>query len=75
MTVHRYGSAEELPEGICAGCRSAHLQNGRSQCQACGLLAGLQPSPARAWPDLSHGQPGHMCVLPLQAGREAEAGS
>jgi hypothetical protein len=73
--IRRYGPDEELPHGICSDCRSAHLPDGRGQCQACGLVSSLQPAPARAWPDLSHGQPGHMCLLPRQAQQQAEAGS
>jgi Protein of unknown function (DUF4031) len=69
----------DLPEGICPGCRSAGLASGRATCQACGALEAIAAAPQRApeYPDLSHGQPGHMCVLPgaVQATREAEAGS
>ena len=75
MSVHRYGPDEELPAGIFPGCRPAHLPGGRDLCQACGVVATLHPAPTRIWRDLSHGQPGHMCVLPALAGREAEAGS
>jgi Protein of unknown function (DUF4031) len=65
-----------LPEGICPRCRSSALTAGRPTCQACGALEVMAAAPPRAvvYPDLSHGQPGHMCVLP-GAGRKAEAGS
>jgi len=71
-----YPPDAELPDGICPGCRSAELASGRDQCQACGLLAKMQPPPDRTWPDLSHGQPGHMCVQPVAtpAQRELQAG-
>jgi hypothetical protein len=66
-----------LPEGICPGCRSAALTSGRTSCQACGLVAAMPPARAQAYPDLSHGHRGHMCVLPgANADQpEAEAGS
>jgi hypothetical protein len=68
-----------LPEGICPACRSVALTAGRHKCQACGLVKALAPGPHRAavYAGLSHGQPGHMCVLPgaVQAEREAGAGS
>jgi hypothetical protein len=67
-----------LPEGICPGCRSAALNGDRATCQACGVSAALpaEPQPVASYRDLSHGQPGHMCVLPGGEGaqREAEAG-
>ena len=68
-----YPPEMELPEGICPGCRSATLTSGRQTCQACGMAESYSPAPG-AYADLSHGQPGHMCVLP-ERGREAEAGS
>jgi hypothetical protein len=52
------------PEHPCPDCRTAELTHAREVCQACGLLRNLQPSPERDWPDLSHGNPGHMCVVP-----------
>jgi Protein of unknown function (DUF4031) len=70
-----YPPGMELPEGICPGCRSPALISGRDRCQACGALQAMAAAQPRAagYPDLSHGQPGHMCVLP-GAGRDAEAG-
>jgi hypothetical protein len=58
--------------GPCPCCGKARLTLGRMICQGCGVVAATQPPPEREFPDLSHGQPGHMCVLPE---REAEAGS
>ena len=69
-----YPPEMELPEGICPGCRSAALASGRKACQACGMAESYSAAPG-AYADLSHGQPGHMCVLPGQASQEAEAGS
>jgi hypothetical protein len=66
-----YAPEMELPEGICRGCRSATLLSGRAACQACGMAESHSAAPA-AYADVSHGQPGHMCV---QREREAEAGS
>lgn len=60
--VRHYAPDEQLPDGVCPGCRSAQLPNGRGQCQACGLVADLQPRATRAWPDLSHCNPGHICI-------------
>jgi hypothetical protein len=63
----------------CPCCGTAALASGRATCQACGALEAIAAAPQRApeYPDLSHGQPGHMCVLPgaVPAAREAEAGS
>jgi hypothetical protein len=77
MTVRYYPPDTELPEGICPGCRSSALVSGRSTCQACGVLRAMAAAPPRlaAYPDLSHGQPGHMCVLPgsARAAPETEA--
>jgi Protein of unknown function (DUF4031) len=74
-----YPPGMELPEGICPGCRSSALVSGRERCQACGALEATAAAPqqAVAYPDLSHGQPGHMCVLPgaVEREREPEAGS
>jgi hypothetical protein len=68
-----------LPEGICPACRSAALTARREKCQACGVVEALAPGPHRAavYAGLSHGQPGHTCVLAGagQAEREAGAGS
>lgn len=67
----------ELPEGICPGCRSSALASGRERCQACGALAAMAAATERdvAYADLSHGSPGHWCVLPgREHGRELEAG-
>jgi hypothetical protein len=63
------------PENPCPGCGTAELTHGRQVCQACGVLRTLRASPERDWADLSHCNPGHMCVLPRPAGREAGAGS
>ena len=48
--------------------------HGEPCCQACGMAESYRPAPS-AYADVSHGQPGHMCVLPDQASQEAEAGS
>jgi hypothetical protein len=68
----------ELPPSAeparCAGCGTAQLAHGQARCQACGAAEGYRPAAAE-YADLSHGSPGHMCVLCRQAGREAEAGS
>jgi hypothetical protein len=61
--------------GICPCCSKSQLAAGREICQGCGAAAAVQPPPGRGFADLSHGQPGHMCVLPDRTGREAEAGS
>jgi len=60
--------------GICPCCSKSQLTAGRETCQGCAAAAAVQPTPERDFADLSHGQPGHMCVLP-ERGREAEAGS
>ena len=60
------------PENPCPGCGTAELTHGRQVCQACDLLRALGPALERAWPDLSHGNPGHICVLPRQ---QAEGGA
>lgn len=62
------------PANPCPHCGTAELTHGRQVCQACGLLRSLRPAPKRAWPDLSHGNPGHMCVLPRQQA-EGDAGA
>jgi hypothetical protein len=67
-----YPPAMELPQAICPGCRSATLTSGRVSCQGCDMAAGYRPA-AAAYPDLSHGQPGHLCVLPARAGAGPEA--
>ena len=66
----------ELAEGICPGCRSPALISGRDRCQACGALEARAATPqqAAAYRDLSHGNPGHMCVLPATVQYQAEAG-
>jgi hypothetical protein len=67
--------ARRRPDNPCPDCQTAELTSGRGTCQACGLLASTGPAPERTFPDLSHGQPGHMCVLSGAAPqREAEAG-
>ena len=62
----------ELPQGICPGCRSATLTSGRVSCQGCDLAAGYHLA-AAAYADLSHGQPGHLCVLPARPSTGPEA--
>jgi hypothetical protein len=76
MTVRYCPPDTQLPDGICPGCRSSALTAGRDKCQACGLLQALAcaPSTAVAYRDLSHGRPGHLCVLPPAARRQAKAG-
>jgi hypothetical protein len=72
-----YPPGAGLPDGICPGCRSAALTAGRVKCQACGALEAMAAAPPRAtaYPDRSHGNPGHMCVLPgAQAEPRAGAG-
>jgi len=71
-----YPPGMALPEGICPACRSTALTAGRHKCQARGVAEALAPGPHRAaaYAGLSHGQPGHMCVVP-GAEREAGAGS
>lgn len=66
----------DLAEGICPGCRSPALISGRDRCQACGALEARAATPqqAAAYRDLSHGNPGHMCVLPATVQYQAEAG-
>jgi hypothetical protein len=66
-----------LPEGICPACRTVALTAGRQKCQACGVVEALAPGPHRAavYADLSHGQPGHMCVLPGAGRSQREAGA
>jgi hypothetical protein len=61
-----YPPGMELPEGTCPGCRSSAMTAGRDTCQACGVVEATTAAPQRAavYADLSHGQPGHMCVLP-----------
>jgi hypothetical protein len=70
-----YPPVMALPEGICPGCRSSALITGRERCQSCGALEAMAAAQPRAiaYPDPSHCQPEHMCVLP-GAGRDAEAG-
>jgi hypothetical protein len=64
-----------LPEAICPGCRSSALISRREKCQACGALEAMAAAPQQAavYPDLSHGNPGHMCVLADAAPRQREA--
>jgi hypothetical protein len=62
-----YPPEMELPQGICPGCRSATLTSGRVTCQGCDMAAGYRPA-AATYADLSHGQPGHLCVLPARPG-------
>jgi hypothetical protein len=71
-----YPPGAALPEGICPGCRSSALTARRDRCQACGVMEAMAAARQQSaeYPDLSHSQPGHMCVLP-GAGRDAEAGS
>ena len=76
--VPTFRPAREVPAdagGICPCCSKSRLTAGREICQGCGAAAAVQPPPEREFADLSHGQPGHMCVLPSPAGRELEAGS
>jgi hypothetical protein len=61
--------------GICPCCSKSLLAAGRATCQGCAAAAVTRPLPEREFADLSHGQPGHMCVLPGQAELQAEAGS
>jgi hypothetical protein len=70
-TVRYYMPHTELPDGICAGCRTSALTAGREKCQACGVAEALAcaPQTAVAYRGLSHAQPGHMCVLPGTAQR------
>jgi hypothetical protein len=70
-----YPAGVDLPGGICPGCRSSALISGRDRCQACGVLEAMAAAPQRAAAhrDLSHGNPGHMCVLPGPAPHHAEA--
>ena len=72
-----YPPGMALPEGICPACRSTALTAGRQKCQACGVVEALAPGPHRAavYADLSHGQPGHMCVLPGAGRSQREAGA
>ena len=65
------------PEGICPACRSAALTARRHKCQACAVLDALAPGPqpAAVYAGLSHGQPGHMCVLPGTGRSQREAGA
>jgi hypothetical protein len=72
-----YPQGLALPEGICPACRSAALTAGRHKCQACGVAAALAPGPHRAvvYADLSHGQRGHMCVVPGAGRSQREAGA
>jgi hypothetical protein len=73
------GAGKPVREGYCPSCGAAELASGRTACQACRAVEAYRSGPQRAagYPDLSHGNPGHMCVLPGagQAEREAEAGS
>jgi hypothetical protein len=59
------------PDNPCPGCQTAELTYGRQICQACAVLGVPVPSAGREFRDLSHGHPGHMCVLPAN---DAEAG-
>jgi hypothetical protein len=61
--------------GICPCCSRSRLAAGRAICQGCAAAAATQPLSEREFADLSHGQPGHVCVLPGRAAPEAEAGS
>jgi hypothetical protein len=77
MTTVRYYSPDtELPDGTCPGWQSLVLTAGRDKCQACGVLEALACAPhtAVAYRDLSHGRPGHLCVLPGTARRQAGSG-
>jgi hypothetical protein len=69
-----YPPGMDLPEGICPGCRSSALISRRDRCQACGALEAIAAAPQQtaAYPDLSHGNPGHMCVLPDAAPRQRQ---
>lgn len=61
---------DAAPEGKCPGCGTAELTSGREICQACGMTQAYRPAAAR-YAGLSHGQPGHMCILPRPAEMEA----
>ena len=78
MTVRYCPPDTELPDGTCPGCRSSTLTAERENCQACGVLQAeaCAPPTAVAYRHLSHGQPGHLCVLPgaTQRQHQAEAG-
>jgi hypothetical protein len=64
------------PEHPCPDCGTAELTHGREVCQACAALRNLQPSPEHEYRHLSHGNPGHMCVLPVTPpGARIEDGS
>jgi Protein of unknown function (DUF4031) len=76
--VPAFRPSSEVPAdsgGICPCCSRSRLTAGREMCQGCGAAAAVRPPPRREFADLSHGRPGHMCVLPLQARPEAEAGT
>jgi hypothetical protein len=77
MTGRYHPPDTGLPEGTCPGCRSPALAVGRDRCQACGVLQAMPSAPPRlaAYPDLSHGQPGHVCVLPGSARAATQAGA
>jgi hypothetical protein len=61
--------ALSIPMHVCPGCGTAEVE-GRELCQACEISRLPRTSPKRNWPDLSHGNPGHWCILP-EAGTEA----
>jgi len=70
-------SARPVREGYCPTCGTAELSHGQTACQACRAVEAYRSGPPQAqqYPDLSHGSPGHWCVLPGQEpGRELEAG-
>jgi hypothetical protein len=67
-------SAKPGHEGYCSSCGTAELANGRAVCQACRAVEAYRSAPpqVRQYPDLSHGQPGHLCVLPGAAQAEPQ---
>jgi Protein of unknown function (DUF4031) len=67
-------SAKPGRQGYCSSCGTAELTSGRTVCQACRAVEAYLSTPpqVRQYPDLSHGQPGHLCVLPGAAQAEPE---
>jgi hypothetical protein len=55
--------------GTCPVCQTANLTYGRTRCQACGAVQGQEPRDIE-YRDLSHGNPGHMCIQPQRAERQ-----
>jgi hypothetical protein len=67
-------SAKPGHEGYCSSCGTAELANGRTVCQACRAVEAYHSAPpgVRQYPDLSHGQRGHLSVLAGAAEAEPE---